>query len=210
VSALARPPRRDVWILDSCPTAAIMTGNYMAPHQINGHARRRSLRLRHYDYSQAGAYFITICVQDRACLFGQVIGNEMRPNEAGRMVQRWWAQLPRKFDSVDCDAFVVMPNHVHGIIVMMPPDAALGGHTGPPLPRIVQWFKSMTTNDYLRGVKESDWPTLPRRLWQRNCYEHTIRNDHALDRIRQYVFDNPARWAEDSENPLNIKSAGAT
>jgi REP element-mobilizing transposase RayT len=193
---------------------------------------RRSIRLKGYDYRQPGAYFVTICAQGRACLFGEVVDGEMRLNDAGRMVERWWGELNRKFPHIRTDAFVVMPNHIHGIIVMEPvgadlrvcPDGEWGAHTGAPqqagtpqqagapqqagtpqqagapLPEIVQWFKTMTTNEYIRGVKQSGWTAFRGRLWQRNYYEHIIRNEESLNRLRRYIAENPLRWQLDREN----------
>ncbi|MGH7843599.1 MAG: transposase [Candidatus Binatia bacterium] len=179
----------------------------------NAH-HRRSIRLKGYNYKQPGAYFVTICTQDRACLFGNVADDKMQLNDAGRMVQHWWFELNRKFPTVETDEFVVMPNHFHGIVVMsvradlrvgpVSDDAHAahqGAHTGAPLPRIIQWFKIMTTNEYIRCVKTESWPSFNRQLWQRNYYEHVVRNDDSLNRIRQYIVDNPARWAFDRENP---------
>lgn len=180
------------------------------PHE----SHRRSIRLRDYDYTQAGAYFVTICTQGRVCLFGAVVDGEMELNDAGRMVGRWWGELMTKFPSVALDDCVVMPNHVHGIVIIVGADLgvcpdtpvaeAKGAHTGAPLPRIVQWFKTMTTNEYIRGVKQRGWAPFHGRLWQRNYYEHVIRSEDGLDRIRQYILDNPAKWPEDSDNPQNL------
>ncbi len=155
----------------------------------------------------------------------------MRLNAAGEMVQRWWAELPHKFPGTRPDTLGVMPNHVHQIIVIadtadtvgadlrvrppcidgvpmdrgVPADSAVstnrGAHVGAPLPAIVQWFKTMTTNEYIRGVKQLGWTAFAGRLWQRNYYEHIIRNEESLNRIRQYILDNPAQWAFDRENP---------
>ncbi len=172
---------------------------------------RRSIRLKGYNYSQADAYFVTICTQGRACLFGEVVDGQMRLNDAGRMIEKWWLELNRKYPHVDTDEYIVMPNHFHGIVVIVNnhfvgadlcvgPDHR-GAHTGAPLPAIVQWFKTMTTDEYLRGVKHLGWHPFAKRLWQRNYYEHIIRNQQALDHIRQYILDNPARWAFDRENP---------
>jgi REP element-mobilizing transposase RayT len=191
---------------------------------------RRSIRLKGYDYAQPGAYFVTICTQNRACLFGEVVDRQMQLNDAGRMVERWWKELNRKFAHIRTDAFVVMPNHIHGIIVIEPvgadlrvcPDDELGAHhqqsgvradlrvcpdeepgarTGAPLPEIVQWFKTMTTNEYIRGIKQSHWTPFCGRLWQRNYYEHIIRDEVSLDRIRRYIAENPLCWYLDRENP---------
>lgn len=112
--------------------------------------------------------------------------------------------MPDKFRGIDIDAHVVMPNHVHGIILVAGGDLHVspneGGHTGPPLPRIVQWFKTMTTNDYIRKVKEHGWPPFHTRLWQRNYYEHVIRSNKVLNSIRGYVEANPSVWKDDLEN----------
>ena len=178
---------------------------------------RRSIRLRGYDYRAVGAYFITIVAQDRACLFGEVVDGEMRLSEAGRMVERWWLELNCRFPHVLTDAYVVMPNHFHGIVVIhspppdttAPPDVgadlrvcpdSMGAHTGAPLPTIVQWFKTMTTNEYIRMVKHAGWTPFQGRLWQRNYYEHIIRNERALERIRDYILTNPLHWHLDREN----------
>jgi putative transposase len=270
------------------------------PYDPNRH-HRRSIRLKGYDYSQAGAYFITICTQDRACLFGKVVNGEMRLNDAGRMVLAEWNMLPERFPHVVLDAFVVMPNHVHGIVVItnpatddtattaptivgtglvpapnagtmgavpnagamgaapnagtmgaapnagtmgaapnagtmgavpnagtmgavpddgattrvaptavtivgtglvpVPDDGATtrvaptaGDIVAPTVGDIVGAFKSRVTVEYIRGVKTSGWPPFRGRLWQRNYYEHIIRNERALNAIRQYIIENPRRW----------------
>ena len=137
--------------------------------QIPIKKRRRALRLRDYDYKQAGAYFVTICAQERACLFGVVQDGKMRLNDAGRIIGKWWLELNRKFPIVETDEFVIMPNHLHGIVIItdVPVGADLrvgpgpengnstpqGAHTGAPLQTVIQWFKTMTTNEYIRGVK---------------------------------------------------------
>jgi len=171
---------------------------------------RRSIRLKGYDYSQPGAYFITICTQDRACLFGEVVDGEMRLNDAGQMVQDVWDELPAFYPSVQTDAFIVMPNHIHGIIILVGADPCVcPDEIGQPqmiaprlsLPDVVHRFKTMTTKRYIDGVKKFGWTPFRRRLWQRNYYEHIIRNDHALQRIREYIWTNPLRWHLDRENP---------
>ncbi len=144
--------------------------------------------------------------QSRECLFAGDVEGQIVINEAGRRVERWWEEIHRKFPFVELDEYVVMPNHFHGVVVLVGADLRVrpspqGTHIGPPLPQIVQWFKTMTTNEYIRGVKERGWPPFPGRLWQRNYYEHVIRDEGDLERIRQYIVDNPARWALDEENP---------
>ena len=171
---------------------------------------RRSIRLKGYDYSQAGAYFVTICTQNRACLFGEVVDGKMRLNEAGRMVLVEWNALSERFPVVELDAFVVMPTHIHGIIVitndivgagLVPAPERATTRVAPTIGDVVGAFKSRTTVLYTRGVKQSGWATFPGRLWQRNYYEHIIRNEESLNRIRQYILNNPSRWAMDRENP---------
>jgi len=161
--------------------------------------RRRSIRLKGWDYRTAGAYSITLCAQHKLFLFGEITDAEMHLNEAGRMVVRWWEELNRKFSVVQTDASVVMPNHLHGILVIVG-ENPLVRPQGTPLSRIVQWFKTMTTNEYIRSVKQWGWPPIQGRLWQRNYYEHVIRNDEDLNRTRRYIAENPLRWGGDPEN----------
>ena len=178
-------------------------------------SHRRSIRLQGYDYTQSGAYFLTVVVQDRLCLFGDVVDQEMRTNEAGEMVRRVWERLSGRFPCIQLDAFVVMPNHVHGILLIDQPVGAplVGAHRGaisptrattgvaPTLGAVVGAYKSLTTRAYIEGVNAGAWPSFRKRLWQRNYYEHVVRNDASLAELRQYILDNPARWAFDRENP---------
>ncbi len=124
--------------------------------------RRRSIRLKEFDYAECGAYFVTIVTKDRSCLFGEIVDGQMKTNSAGEIITRWWLELGRKFAIVEIDEFVIMPNHSHGIIVITdravgadlrvgPPNTRTGAHVGASLPAIVQWFKTMTTNEYMRG-----------------------------------------------------------
>ena len=279
------------------------------PYDPDKH-QRHSIRLRGYDYRRAGAYFLTLCAQDRQRLFGEVRESEMHLNDAGRMVERWWHELNHKFPGVETDAFVVMPDHIHGIVIIggtndtgtdpndpnainanaavgadlhirpqrndsdvndtstINANAAVGadlhirpqrndddindvnindvnanahainvgryaepplhvdsnvdinainggGYADPPLhvdsnadsdvgaslSQIVQWLKIMTTNEYIRGVKRSGWMPFRKRIWQRDYYEHIIRDEVSLDRIRRYIRDNPAHWAENRRSP---------
>jgi len=170
---------------------------------------RKSLRLRHYDYSQAGAYFLTICSHYRTCLFGQISHGSMYPNDAGRMVYEAWSELARRYPYVELDAFVVMPNHVHGIMFLDPDSDLAGPHAGSgdavperyPFGAIVGAFKSIATVAYIEGVHEHGWPNFPGRLWQRNFYERVLRDERTLDRAREYIANNPAEWATDPNHP---------
>ncbi|MEX2379312.1 MAG: hypothetical protein WD530_01100 [Vicingaceae bacterium] len=229
---------------------------------------RRSIRLKGYDYSRAGLYFITICCQDQAMMFGCIANDQMILNDAGRMVEKWYWELENKYPDKKCHQMVVMPNHFHCIIENLendeidnneldsnappqmdtPPriDAHVGtslrgrpeptGERGRPEPtsddgnhktyqntneskqsdevqndqygqhnqkikstlgEAIGWFKTMTTNAYIKGVKNKNWPRYNQRLWQRNYYEHIIRNPQAYSRISNYIINNPAQWAKD-------------
>lgn len=186
----------------------------------SGKHHRRSIRLQGYDYAQAGSYFITICTQNRACLFGAIVNGEMILNDAGLMVEKWFLELENKFPDIRCDEYIVMPNHFHGIITIVGADqrvcpviypndnlgehknalgkhVVLGEHVGSPLHRAVQWFKTMATNEYIRGVKNQRWPRFNGKLFQRNYYEHIIRNKRSYLRIAAYIRNNPANWKSD-------------
>ena len=184
--------------------------------------KRRSLRLPHYDYSQAGAYFVTVCIQSRKCLFGEVIDGKVVLNASERMVQSIWNEIPQFYPGADVDALAVMPNHLHGIIILgvgagpraCPDEKQSGGQPrgGAPtisLPDVVHRFKSFSTAKYRKGVAQNNWPPFPGRLWQRNYYEHVIRNETEMNLIREYIELNPAKWALDRENPETVpKSPG--
>jgi putative transposase len=179
---------------------------------------RRSIRLKGYDYTLPGAYFITLVTHQRQSLFGTILDGELELNPAGKMIAKWWDELSNKFPHVSLGTHVIMPNHFHGIIQINDDPVGStcvstlicvsesgemvgrGGHIGPPLPTIIQWFKTMTTNDYIRAVKNDGWASFDRKIWQRNYYEHIIRNQAELENIWLYITENPRRWSEDQEN----------
>jgi REP element-mobilizing transposase RayT len=185
---------------------------------------RHSIRLPKYDYSQSGLYFVTTCTDNRSCVFGVVTDGEMYLNEAGRMVHKVWESIPRFWDA-EIDVFVVMPNHVHGIVVLRdarvtaeaergrarapaPTNSAdVGRNAAPVLSTVMGRFKSFTSNQYRKGVRERNWLPVSGTLWQRKYYEHVIRNDADLDRIREYIINNPLSWHLDRENP-DVFSSG--
>ena len=165
--------------------------------------QRRSIRLRGYDYSQAGAYFITICTQGRVCVLGEVVDGRMRLNELGKLTARVWKELPQHYAHVRLDAWVVMPNHVHGIVTLDDVGAGLkpaptsdGEMVRHGIPEIVRGFKTFSARriNAVRG-------TVGTQFWQRNYFEHIIRDESGLDRIRRYIDENPLRWHKDPENP---------
>ncbi|RCW33319.1 transposase [Marinilabilia salmonicolor] len=164
---------------------------------------RKSIRLKGYDYSQPGRYFITLCTQNRECLFGDIQNGKLILNDAGEMVNHWYYELENKFPDIKCHAMVVMPNHFHCIIEIVGETGEHGGlgeHGGSPLRAVVQWFKTMTTNEYIRGVKNGKFPRFDRRVWQRNYWEHIVRNENEYMRISQYIIDNPRKWINDKLN----------
>ena len=280
---------------------------------------RKSIRLKGYDYSQEGMYFITICVQNKKMLFGSIarptpvipapVGADPRVctiypdndeqipendhpipennqpfqenhsipeyppfqkiesnppipsnnndpqltlNDAGKMIEKWFMKLETKFPDIECDVFIVMPNHVHCIIVnngagntnitpanrikndfnldrplinaetsildelqnlgvpqnlgelqnlgeskILGDSKNLGEHVGSPLGSVMQWFKTMSTNEYIRGVKTLDWERFDGKLWQRNYWEHIIRDERSYNAIRKYIINNPRNWGVD-------------
>lgn len=186
---------------------------------------RRSIRLKDYDYSLKGLYFITICCQNRVCRFGDIVETKMVLNDAGIMIDKWYNELENKFHDIKCHEMVIMPNHIHFIVenigltvganLCVRPNNNIrptnnirpnqnesgnlseGEHIGSPLRGIIQWFKTMTTNEFIRGVKQLGWDAFDGKLWQRNYYEHIIRNETSYLRIVEYINNNPANWKED-------------
>jgi len=198
---------------------------------------RHSIRLKGYDYSQAGAYFVTVCAHERQCLFGEIVDGEMQLNDFGRIVAAEWIRSGELRAEIETGEYVVMPNHFHGI-VMITDDIASGCHrrgdrpvaqnagqmssgksgdrpvapTPGPQPKsigaMMAGFKSAVTKriNIIRDI-----PGVP--VWQRNYYEHVIRDDADYNRIAEYVADNPRRWTEDKLHPDNFNDAtivGAT
>lgn len=248
---------------------------------------RRSIRLNGYDYSRQGAYFITICTQNRKHLFGKIINGKIELNEAGIMIQNTWNNLPTRFDNIILDEYTIMPNHTHGIIIINqqplkhirtgepcvrphttqytspnishyihpnPPNIShnqisennhignihtmgdhkdhpngtqisennhsgnihtMGDHEDHPngdrpretlegsLGRIIQAFKSITTHEYIKNVKQNGWAPFPGKLWQRDYWEHIVRDENELNRIRKYIQNNPVKWQTDKLNDKN-------
>ena len=166
--------------------------------------QRTSIRLKNYDYSQNGAYFVTICVNNMVCLFGDVVDGKMVLNDAGKMVQTAWNNLPKRFSEIQLDVCTIMPKHLHGIVAIVgaplvgarPEGKRATTRVAPTLGTIVGQFKSISTTEYTRNVKQSHWPPFHNKLWQRNYYEHVIRNDDELNKIREYIIQNPDRWDE--------------
>jgi len=174
---------------------------------------RRSTRLKSWDYSWSGWYYVTICAYGKECLFGEIVGDEMRLNSIGRIVEEEWLRTPEVRKEVELDMYVVMPNHLHGIIMIgesvgaTQEDPFVGAHSRAPLQRkprslgsFVAGFKSVTTKriNELRN-------TLGHPVWQRGFHDHIIRNEADLVRIREYIRNNPLQLALDEENLDNTE-----
>jgi putative transposase len=218
---------------------------------------RKVLRLKGYDYSSAGHYFLTNCCQNRTCLFGKIENGEMILNDAGKMVEKWYYELENKYPDKRCHEMVIMPNHMHCIIENIlnahdttqnkncnenlmdasqrdahvrtslcgrpvdekrgrPVDknqcftndkidndekrGRYGQHNkiyGASISDVMDWFKTMTTNEYIRGVKQLGWKRFDKKLWQRSFNDKIVRTEYSLDRIRKYIINNPANWGKD-------------
>jgi REP element-mobilizing transposase RayT len=217
---------------------------------------RRSIRLKGYDYSQAGAYFITICTWQRECLFGEIINGEMQLSPWGEIVNLHWQNLPKYHRHLELDEFAIMPNHLHGIIVLInhnsvqnsvgagladipgekqltsqqnppfpisqsqnsvgagladiPGEKQLTSQQNPPFPTFQSQTKPKNLPEILRGFKTFSARRINQMrrtsgvpVWQRNYYEHIIRNEESLQYIRQYTINNPLSWELDQLHPNN-------
>lgn len=177
---------------------------------------RHTIRLQGYDYSQPGIYFVTICAQNREYLFGDIIDGKMILNETGKILTPIWESLPKRFPII-LDEFQIMPNHVHMIIHIVgaglvpahnnPVHDFMPAHgkrattrVAPTIGDIVGAYKSLITHEYILGVKNNGWKPFDKQLWQRNYYEHIVRTEEDLNKIREYVNINPLIWNRDRNN----------
>lgn len=165
---------------------------------------RRSIRLKGYDYSQPGAYFVTICTHQRICNLGKIVDGKMVVNQSGSIVQTVWDELPKHYLHVELDEFCIMPNHVHCIIVLVDGNGGRGRSETSPyhrlkrhgLPEIVRALKSFSSRriNELKGTQGTPF-------WQRNYYERIIRTQRHLNSVRKYIRDNPLKWERDRNHP---------
>lgn len=188
---------------------------------------RHSIRLPNYDYSQPGAYFVTIVTWHRECLFGEIVAGEMRLNKFGEIVRWKWLELPKRLGFIELGAFIVTPNHFHSILIIHETvgathqgldkarlsnvslsDVTIDSIDGSPLPHgpkpaslgaIIAQFKSRVTKRLWKIPSLKGTP-----IWQRNYYEHIIRNERDLQNKATYIEANPMLWDQDDENPMNI------
>lgn len=167
---------------------------------------RRSIRLKGYDYSLAGAYFVTVVAWQRQMLFGEIVDGEMQLNELGRIVSEKWQWLETQYEYVELGEWIVMPNHLHGILVIH--DIGRGGSRSAPTPikrkplgGLIGAFKTVSTKQINLLCN-----TEGQMVWQRNYYEHIMRNEQEMDRIARYIEANPSMWTEDDENPNIVRT----
>jgi REP element-mobilizing transposase RayT len=206
---------------------------------ISDKHNRRSMRLRGYDYTKAGIYFVTLCSQNREQFFGYIKNEKMTLNDVGEMINKWWKKIPKKFSHTQIGPYVIMPNHIHGILIIQKKNTnnnlRKGEYMDSPLlktidknfidpksrrnnvgvepcfnprtilglPRYISWFKRMTTNEHIKKVRNENWQPFDKRLWQRNYYDHIIKDVKDLNQISWYIKNNPLNWNSDKENPDN-------
>ena len=152
--------------------------------------RRKPNRLKRYDYGQTGCYFVTVCTHDRAQLFALETSSDAGSAPQNRAIHARIAEIPDKFGGVTVEKYVIMPDHVHMIVTISGMSAA------NVLPEIMRFFKTATTNDYIRAVRAGQAPPFDGRLWQRSYYDHVIRGREDHDEIWEYIENNPAKWLE--------------
>ncbi|GAB4236248.1 MAG: transposase [Stanieria sp.] len=175
----------------------------------NIYKNRKSLRLPKYDYSGNGAYFITICIKNRECLLGKVHDGQVILNEFGQIITNIWSSLSTRYEQIELDEFVVMPNHIHGIIIInsvetihelslqkSSAELSIKERRRMLLPKAIGYFK-MNSAKQINQMRQ----TIGVSLWQSNYYEHIIRDETALNIIRTYIINNPLNWHQDLENP---------
>ena len=214
--------------------------------------QRKLNRLEGYDYSKAGVYFVTICVHNGGCLFGNIVDGQMKKNYAGQMIDTVFQEIPQYYHEIHIDEYTIMPNHLHAIVVIesvigvganpcvrpnmqcvRPNTQCVNGQTqtngqtrnigqtqgsvptittttttmtrGLSLSGIIQRVKTLTTKKYIDGVKNNNWIPFNKRLWQRSFYDCIIRNEQSLDKIREYIKNNPLKWELDVENKIYNK-----
>ena len=172
------------------------------------YTKRKHLRLKGYDYSKSGSYYVTLCTYRRHCLFGSVVGagpgagpTVMEYSFGGKIIDRTWNEMDSHFNNIQLGEFIIMPNHIHGIIhIQNEPNGPAPGPAPTSLFDVIHWFKTKTTNEYIRGVHGGLCTPFEKHIWQRSYYEHIIRNEKDLDRIQTYIRDNPANWVNDKLN----------
>jgi putative transposase len=156
---------------------------------------RKHTRLKGFDYSQPAAYFITVCAHRQRCIFGGVAENHIRLSKHGSIVKDTWLALPQHYSYISLDAFIVMPNHIHGILIYT---CTVDDCRRVALPNVVGSLKSYSTRA-INKLRSNNTPP----VWQRSFYEHAIRPEEDINDYRQYIMENPLKWHLDE---LNVNS----
>ncbi|WP_207645811.1 transposase [Geosporobacter ferrireducens] len=159
--------------------------------------QRKLQRLKNYDYSQNGAYFVTICTQKQLQLFGKIENKILVLNNAGRMVLDKFAQIPEFYPNISVDKFVVMPNHLHAILMIQRIRTAQGPFPTMQLSDYIHRFKVLTTKLYIEGVRKDSYPPFDKKVWQKSYHDHIIRNEVEYRKIWEYIAINPLKWELD-------------
>jgi putative transposase len=152
---------------------------------------RKSTRFKNFDYSSSGVYFLTVCAFQRECIFGGIINSEMILSSAGERTLEIWEELPSRFPMVELDSFVIMPNHVHGVICLTNPASVT-------ISTVLRAFKSLSARAINQELGRAERPA-----WQKRFWDRIIRDEAELERIRTYIVNNPQSWLDDQENPNN-------
>ena len=175
------------------------------------HHRRQSIRLKEYNYAQPGAYFVTIVSHLRKNIFGEIINGEMKLNQAGKIVDQTWRNIPGHFPNATCEIFIVMPNHIHGIIEIKNDQIVGARHASPLQSMGVNGVKPGSVGAIIGSFKSAVTKQLHQnkiitqeKIWQRNYYEHIIRDEDDYQKIADYISTNPFNWDKDHENPANF------
>lgn len=159
--------------------------------------QRKLQRLKDYDYSQNGAYFITICTQGKLPLFGTIENNTLILNSAGVMVYEKFSEISKAYSDIIVDKFIVMPNHLHAIIILDNIGTTQGSFPTISLSEYMQRFKTLTTKLYIDGVKKGEYQPFDKKIWQKSFHDHVIRNEQGYKKIWEYIDTNPLKWQED-------------
>jgi len=180
---------------------------------VEGGKNRKLNRLKGYNYAQDGWYFVTVCTKDRKHFFGKIINGEMRLSKIGKMAEKFWQEIPAHFPDVKSDEFIIMPNHIHGIIIIE--NNIVGNKNFCSLRWQTKWARSLSSviRGFKIGVKrwcrENNY-VLNKNFcsaqfaWQKSFYDHIIRTEKSLNKIRNYIYNNPLRWELDRNNSENL------
>jgi len=164
------------------------------------HRERKLNRLKNYDYSQSGCYFVTLCTKNRVEHFGKIEVTKMILSRYGKFAERYWNEIPNHYKNVEIDEFIIMPNHIHGIVIIVGNAymRSLQDRTKMPLSRIIQQYKSSVTREINSFQNDFCFK------WHKSFYDHIIKHEKTLNNIREYITNNPLKWDSDKNNIENL------